>query len=450
MTFDETLLTLLRCPTTGSALTRHGQVLRADDETYEYPLIEGVPWLLPHPRNSLLDWGAKLHHFQQVLMGEIEQLEREGKRTEGVTRERLAKMHAAKQSFLTSVIDLIRPVVTTQVAEKSLYDTLRNRAPSIQNLLSYEANLYRDWVWGDEENAQCRDIVLGEVGDLAPQRMLVLGAGSGRLAVDLHTALAPPTTLATDINPLLLLTAERVISGKTFSLYEFPHEPRRLADMAVEQTLRGLDTPPPGLHLAFADAMSSPFAPESFDLVVTPWLIDIQPFELGLFLRQLNSYLPTGGVWANFGSLVFNQSRDAYCYTVEEIEGIAQENGFELGDCRETEMPYLRSPHNAGYRMERVWSWRAEKIRHIAPAEDVQVLPEWLLDVSKPIPRTRYFQAFAQQHRVYAELTSEIDGKTSIKTIGRRMARQNRVDPNEAMEMVRNFFLEIYQQNHPV
>ncbi len=50
---------------------------------------------------------------------------------------------------------------------------------------------------------------------------------------------------------------------------------------------------------------------------------------------------------------------------------------------------------------------------------------------------------------MYAELASEADGKTSIKTIGRRLARQNRADPHEATEMVRGFFLDIYQQNHP-
>ena len=72
MTFDDALLTILRCPSTGSTLTRQGSALRSEDAEHTYPLIEGIPWLLQHPRNSLLDWGAKLHHFQQVLLGELE------------------------------------------------------------------------------------------------------------------------------------------------------------------------------------------------------------------------------------------------------------------------------------------------------------------------------------------------------------------------------------------
>lgn len=450
MTFDDQLLPMLRCPTGGGALTRQGAILKSDDGAHDYPLINGVPWLLPHPRNSLLDWGAKLHHLQQVILAELEQLERDGKKSTGITRQRLATMHAAKQAFLTGVVDLVRPVVSTQVAEKSLYDTLRDRAPSIQNLLSYEANLYRDWIWGDEENRASLDIVLTEIGATTPERLLVLGAGGGRLAVDLHAALSPSVTVATDINPLLLMAADRVLSGQDFSLYEFPEQPRNLEAMAIEQSFRGLEAWPQGLHLAFADAMNSPFVEASFDAVVSPWLIDIQPHELGRFLHQLNSYLPVGGTWINFGSLVFNQSRDAYCYSVDEIKGIADANGFDLGDCHETEMAYLKSPHNAGYRMERVWSWCARKARSIEPRKDVQILPDWILDVQQPVPRARYFQAFEQQHRVYAALTAEVDGKTSIKTIGRRLARQNRVDPAEATQMVRNFFLEIYQQNHPV
>ena len=450
MKFDDQILELMRCPLSGDVLVRQGQELHAMDSGQTYPLVNGVPWLLPNARNSLLDWGAKLHHFQQVLMAEIEQLAREIKSAPAVTQARLATLHAAKTAFLTGVSDIMRPVVTTRVAEKSLYDTLRHRAPSIQNLLSYEANLYRDWIWGDDENRAGAAIISKAAAGHNARRMLVLGAGSGRLALDLHRQLLPETTVATDINPLLLMAADRIFCGQSFDLFEFPQQPRKTDYVAVEHRFEGLDNWPAGLHLAFADAANSPFAANAFDLVVTPWLIDIQPHELGRFLRQLNGYVPLGGHWVNFGSLVFNQARDAHCYSIEELTSVAHEHGFTLNDPVETEMPYLKSPYNAGYRMERVWSWRAEKTAEVAPRKDVQTLPEWLLDVQKPIPRARYLQAFEKQHRMFAELASEVDGSTSIKAIGRRLARQNRADPAEATRMVRNFFLDVYQQNHPV
>jgi uncharacterized protein YbaR (Trm112 family) len=448
MILNDELLQLLRCPVTGDVLERRGDHLQAHNGEHQYPLVNGIPWVLPNARNSLLDWGAKLNHFQQVLRSEIAQLERELKNAPDYTRDRLTRMHTAKKAFVDGVIELIKPVVSTRVAEKSLYDSLRDRAPSTQNLLSYEANLYRDWVWGEEENRASAELVTRLLDGGKPQRLLVLGAGSCRLACDLHTALQPQATVATDINPLLLMAADRIFSGEDFKLYEFPLQPRDMGHIAVEQSFKGLAAWPENFHLAFADVANSPFEAQAFDAVVTPWLIDIQPHELGKFLANLNQYLPVGGQWINFGSLVFNQRRDAYCYTVDEVREVAAENGFAIDKPTETETPYLKSPHNVGYRVERIWSWRAEKTADVEAQESPQVLPEWLLDIRQPIPRTRYFQAFAQQQRVHAELASEVNGKTSIKAIAGRLAKQNRMDADQAAEMVRNFFLDIYRQNN--
>lgn len=448
MIFSEQFQQLLRCPVTGEQLERQGEELRTGDGEHQYPLLQGIPWLLPHARNSLLDWGAKLNHFRQVLAAEIAQLERELKNAPAFTRERLTRMRDAKQAFAQTVTELLMPMASARVAEKSLYDALRDRAPSTQNLLSYEANLYRDWLWGEEENRLSADLVLNQFGESSPDKLLVLGAGSCRLALDLHVALAPRMTVATDINPLLLLAADRIFSGQDFSLHEFPLQPRDAHNVALEQHFTGLDAWPEGLHLAFADVASSPFVRHAFDAVVTPWLIDVQPYELGRFLKHLNQYIPVGGQWVNFGSLVFNQRRDAYCYTVEEVREVAAANGFAIEEPVETEIPYLKSPHNVGYRVERIWSWRARKTADVAAEAGAQVLPEWLLDVTQPIPRLRYVHDFAQQQRVHAELAAEANGKTSIKAIAGRLAKQNRIDPEEATRMVRGFFLEIYQQNH--
>ncbi len=447
MIYSDQLAQLLRCPVSGEALTRDGDSLRTASGEHEYPLIEGIPWVLPNARNSLLDWGAKLNHFRQVLAAEIEQLERELKSAPSASLDRLARMRDAKKSFLRDVTELVLPVVSVKVAEKSLYDALRDRAPSTQNLLSYESNLYRDWIWGDEENRLNTELVLAEFGDQKPGRLLVPGAGSCRLAYDLHEVLEPQLTVATDINPLLLLSANRVFSGQDFTLHEFPANPRGAGNIALEQRFRGLPEWPKGLQLAFADVASPPFQPHAFDAVVTPWLIDIQPQELGRFLTQLNQYLPVGGRWVNFGSLVFNQRREAYCYTVEEVMQVAADSGFDMGDPVETEVPYLKSPHEAGYRMERVWTWHAQKTADVEARPAAQALPEWLLDISQPIPPARYFKAFSQQHRVYAELAAEVDGKLSIKAIAGRFAKQNRMDRAEAEQLLRNFFMDLHRQN---
>ena len=72
MILSEQFLDMLCCPVTGQRLEQEGEELRSADGEHQYPLVNGIPWVLPHARNSLLDWGAKLNHFRQVLLGEIE------------------------------------------------------------------------------------------------------------------------------------------------------------------------------------------------------------------------------------------------------------------------------------------------------------------------------------------------------------------------------------------
>ncbi len=62
--------------------------------------------------------------------------------------------------------------------------------------------------------------------DEAPGKVLVLGAGAGRLAYDLHMRTTAALTAVLDFNPLLLIVAERVTRGDSLELYEFPLAPR--------------------------------------------------------------------------------------------------------------------------------------------------------------------------------------------------------------------------------
>ena len=100
--------------------------------------------------------------------------------------------------------------------------------------------------------------------------MLVLGAGAGRLAYDLHQALKPPLTVALDFNPLFLLAASRILAGPPLELYEFPIAPRSIADHAVLRRHEAPAPPAAGFELVLADASSPPFLPGRFDLVLTP------------------------------------------------------------------------------------------------------------------------------------------------------------------------------------
>ncbi|WP_086929699.1 class I SAM-dependent methyltransferase [Agarilytica rhodophyticola] len=447
MPLTQELCDLLICPANNTPLVLKENVLSSGDDKSHYPIINGVPWLLPNPQNSLTDWGIKLNHFNQVLLSEIQNLEKEAARAEGATLDRIKRLLVGKQAFIRRVSELLLPVVASKSGKKNIYDALNDRAPTTQNLLSYEANLYRDWVWGEEENSITADIVCSQIQGLDANKIVVLGAGAGRLALDVHKTCKSKMTVATDINPLLVMAAEYLLQDQSFSLYEFPLQPKKTEFVAIEHQIKG-EVKPEGFHFIFSDATKPCFKHGAFDTVLTPWFIDIQPLEFGRFLRQLNQYIPVGGYWVNFGSLVFNQRRDALCYSIEEVVELANVHGFEIENIEEHNIPYLKSPYNAGHRIEHVWSWRAKKITDVNTVKTTQNLPLWLLDEKQPIPQAQYFQQFSFTHRIYAQLSAEVDGRTSINKIARKLAKQNKIDETEALNLTKKLFQDIYRQNN--
>ena len=441
---SEHFLQLLRCPVSKLPLNHTDNLLLTTDGAHAYPIVNGIPWLLAHPRNSLLDWGAKLKHFQQVLLSEITQLELDANdnvHASGFSR--LESLLLAKKDFLLEMTRLMQPLVETKVAPMAVYSALRDRAPNTQNLLSYEANIYRDWQWGHEENQLSCELVQ-RLMPVRPGKFLVLGAGACRLALDLHSQCDTSLTVATDINPLFLLAVKRLLDGDPFLLTEFPLQPKLMDYVAIKHQMAApANLRRDNFFLSFADAAKPPFAPAAFNTVLTPWLIDVQPHAFRLFLRQLNYYLPVGGHWLNFGSLVFNQRREALCYSSDEVVELAAEAGFEILDMQQEEIPYLKSPYNAGYRVETVWLWRAVKRSDVAAQEDVQVLPDWLLDTSKPVPRTADLQHLETQHHFLADLHQQIDGARSLKHIARYFARRDDSDADEFERMLVNYFADM-------
>lgn len=447
MPINPELLELLICPLSNESLELSGDTLKSDIAGHDYPIINGIPWVLPKPQNSLIDWSVKLNHFYQVLHSEIAELKKAIPATTGKTKERLEKLHEGKQLFLRSVFDLLTPLVRNPMASKNIYDTLSDTAPNTQNLLSYEANLYRDWVWGDEENQLSLEIVADKINKEQCEKILVLGAGAGRLALDLHQQLSPKITVASDINPLLVLASQRILQGDELSIYEFPLQPLTSEYSAIEHKIPG-NKAPDNFHFVFSDATKPAMKKGAFDTVITPWFIDIQPLELSRFLQQLNHYISVGDQWINFGSLVFNQNRDAFCYSIEEVKAIAQEQGFEITTTSQQQIPYLKSPYDAGHRIETVWSWSATKTKDVAQLKETQLLPSWLRDTKQVVPKANYFKEFNLSHRLYAQLAAEVDGRTSIYKIANKLAKQQNMNKEEALNLVRGLFVDLYRQNN--
>ncbi|MFO7276840.1 MAG: methyltransferase domain-containing protein [Pseudomonadota bacterium] len=445
----QSLLLCPRCRRGSLARQRIGFV--CEQCSSGFPVVGEVPWLFADPQAMLAEWRGRLRFLLLEIEREVRTLRAECADAQlmPLTRRRLEHLAAAHEDHARRLAALLAPLGLDQsAAGYATHLALRTRLPADQGLTNYYANLHRDWAWGDEENAAALAVLEGLLApDDAWGRTLVLGAGAGRLAYDIHMQCAPGITIATDFNPLLLFVAREAVSGRALELYEFPIAPRTLDDCAV---LRRLLAPQPvreGFHLVAADALRAPFAPASFDTVVTPWFIDIIPEELATFALRVNALLAPGGRWLNFGSLSFAQSARAQRLSPEESFEVVAGAGFAIAKSDEASIPYMRSPASRHGRIETVLAWNARKERDVAAPPEHSALPEWLIRTELPVPLLEDFQMQAASTRIYAFLMSLIDGRRSMRDMARVLVEQRLMTPAEAEPAVRTFLTRMYEDS---
>jgi hypothetical protein len=157
-----------------------------------YPVLGEIPWLFRDPRDALSGWRTRFTLLAEQLTARAQQLgaELEPLDASSATHRRLAY---AKQAYEDQVVRLGRvlaPLGTdaTRARGESL-EAFGTQLPLEQGLANYYVNVHRDWCWGDEENAASLDEIRAVAGaKSALGTTLVLGAGAGRLAYDLHQA----------------------------------------------------------------------------------------------------------------------------------------------------------------------------------------------------------------------------------------------------------------------
>ena len=245
---------LLACPRCDkSPLELSNETYRCNACKIDFPSIDGIPWMFAEPQAALGEWRGRLQFAVQKLSYEIEGLKQELKNKElsALARRRVERYTKCVESHRRKLQKLLRPLdVQALQGSFETYLALRTRLPSDQGLNTYYANIHRDWAWGDAENlASLKQIeaVLQENSDLG--NVLVLGAGAGRLAYDIHTRFDCTATVAMDFNPLLMLVAKKVTSGEKLKMYEFPIAPLALEDDAVLRSLSAPHVVEDGFHL---------------------------------------------------------------------------------------------------------------------------------------------------------------------------------------------------------
>lgn len=413
-----------------------------------FPLVGDLPALFAEPAATLGEWRNRQQFAVESHGREAARLQAAlaGPALRPLARERLALLQQAHADQARRLQELLLPLGVEQRggAAWATHLALRTRLPPDQGLTTYAANIHRDWCWGDAENAAACELVAGALGAGDPAPLLVLGAGAGRLAYDLHARRAPGLTIGLDFNPLLLLAASRIAAGEALGLWEFPLAPRCLADQAVLRTLRAPAPAAAGLQFVLGDALRPPFRPASIGAVVTPWLVDIVAEDFPVLAARMNRLLPAGGRWVIFGSLAFGQAEATARYSLEEVLALVMDAGFAEPAVREDELPYLCSPASRHGRRETVVTIAATKARDVAGPPRHRALPDWLVTGTQPVPLLPAFGEQALATRIYAFVMGLVDGRRSIKDMARLLTDQRLMTGEDAEPAVRGFLLRMY------
>jgi SAM-dependent methyltransferase/uncharacterized protein YbaR (Trm112 family) len=447
---DSAPLELLACPRCDQPLAANGDGLRCAGCRVEFPRLDSIPWLFAEPGATFGEWRGRLHFALQRNERDEKQLRAALARPDlrDATRARLELLanatadHGVRLRALLAPLELERSSATTET-----HLALRTRLPADQGLTTYYPNVHRDWCWGEEENEASFRILDGARAGAEPGRVLVLGAGAGRLAYDVHQRWPAAVTVALDFNPLLMLLARRVARGESVALYEFPIAPRGSADHAVLRTLAAPAPAREGFSCVLADAHRPPFRRGAFDTVVTPWLVDILPEQFDVLCARINALLAPGGRWLNFGSLSFHVADAAARFGLEECAAVIAENGFAAPAATEHEIPYLCSPASRHGRRERVVAWSAAKERDAKKLPRYEALPDWIVRGTDPVPLSESFRVQAMSTRIHAFIMSLIDGRRSVKDIAKVVVDQHLMSEHEAEPSIRSFLIKMYDDS---
>jgi uncharacterized protein YbaR (Trm112 family) len=452
MSTDSRLTGLLACPRCDKApLTIRDEQYSCNACKITFPFVGGIPWIFADADASLGEWRNRLHFELQSLAHEVQRLDVDlgSDILSSLTTERLQRMRDATTSHRKSLKQILAPIdIQSASASYESYLALRTRLPPDQGLQTYYANLHRDWCWGEDENeaslAQIRKVAAGTDGGQALGNTLVLGAGAGRLAYDIHTQMETGVTIAVDFNPLLLLIAKSITQGEKPQLYEFPIAPKSLEDFAVLRELSAPETVDENFHLVLGDVLRPSFAAGQFDTIVTPWLIDIISEEFSVFSKRINVLLKPGGRWINFGSLAFDSPTRAERYSREETLELVEQSGFGTPSAHDATIPYMCSPASRHGRQETVFTFAATKTGNVTAPARHKALPDWIVTGKEPVPLLESFRTQAMTTQIYMFIMSMIDGKRSIQDMAKVMEQQKLMTRKEAEPAIRNFLTKMH------
>ncbi len=326
-----------------------------------YPRIAGIPVLLPRADQHIALWRGQLslllERGRETLHGLEQAAQAEALPPSGA--QRLRALAAAVNAQVVDIAAVMRPALGGPGPTSS-------RLP--RGVVEHLAYLFRDWAWpalAHDENGKALAAAAELLAERPLGRTLVIGAGACRLAYDLHRQHGATQTVALDIDPYLLVLAEKVIRGASVRLTEASLKVMEANNVSKTWTLQAPAGPlaSDAFQCLFADGLEPPFADESFETVVTPWFIDQVPRDLPAFIGHVARLLEPGGRWLNQGPLIYPEGTAfERRFSRDELFELARKAGLVLGRWSVASRPYLVSPLSGSGRVESVLTFVATRV----------------------------------------------------------------------------------------
>ncbi|HTV23267.1 MAG TPA: methyltransferase domain-containing protein, partial [Polyangiaceae bacterium] len=225
-------------------------------------------------------------------------------------------------------------------------------------------------------------------------------------------------------------------------LPEFPIGPHAVQDEVVFQSLRCDWKLDESFCFAFADALRPPFAPASFDTVLTSWVIDALDADLEQTMLAIGRVLRPHGTWINVGPLRFDGPLVA-AYSLDEVLEMARGCGFEVSTRFTHTVDYFHSPHSGTRRSETVFGFAARKATGVAAPLGDGVRAAWLIDPRQPVTLTAAAKALRKSSVMAIGVLALVDGERSLLDIAQALAAQWRLPPEALVDSLREFLASL-------
>jgi hypothetical protein len=380
------ILTAVRCPRCAATLDLATARIVCAACGQHYPRLGSIPVLFREPDTYLAIVGQELRDLAAQIDTTSRALESQVRAPDVLPRTRArcdALLIAARQQH-SDIADLLTPLLPP-ATPRPIQATVN--VPSLLTNIHY---LFRDWGWppsGDDENARTLAAVLRVLGSGSIGTTLVLGAGACRLASDLHRIAGATETIALDIDALLVAAAGVIVRGGTARMTEGYADINEDERPSTCWTLRAPQPVGDGFHLMLADGLDPPFAPTTFDTVVTPWFIDAIPSDLRDAITVASTVLRPSGRWVSVGPLRYASDVPiARRFSREEVFELVERAGLRLSAWESSTSPSLVSPQTGRGRVEWVVAFCAVKDGDDPQRGALNSPPSWILFGHIPIP----------------------------------------------------------------